>query len=99
MVITINDFDMSMKKEFEQLLKQCKDYAKDNGFRLNPDQKVVNYLVGALLEREKKYGKRYCPCRRVKGIEKKDNKIICPCVYHKKEIKKDGHCHCFLFVK
>ena len=88
-----------MKKEFEQLLKQCKDYAKDNGFRLNPDQKVVNYLVGALLEREKKYGKRYCPCRRVKGIEKKDNKIICPCVYHKKEIKKDGHCHCFLFVK
>ena len=99
MVITINDFDMSMKKEFEQLLKQCKDYAKDNGFRLNPDQKVVNYLVGALLEREKKYGKRYCPCRRVKGIEKKDNKIICPCVYHKKEIKKVGHCHCFLFVK
>jgi len=88
-----------MKKEFEQLLKQCKDYAKNNGFRLNPDQKVTNYLVGALLEREKKYGKRYCPCRRIKKGQKENDKVVCPCIYCKEEIKKDGHCHCFLFVK
>ena len=90
---------MSAKKEFKQLLKQYKNYAKDNGFRLNPDQKVVNHLIEALLEREKKYGKRYCPCRRIKENQKENDKIVCPCVYHKKEIEEQGHCHCFLFVK
>ncbi|MCK4355114.1 hypothetical protein KAW43_02040 [Candidatus Parcubacteria bacterium] len=25
--------------------------------------------------------------------------MVCPCIYHKREIKEDGHCHCFLFVK
>jgi len=87
------------RKEFEKLLKEYWDYAKENGFRLNPNQKVVDYLIEALLLREKKYGKRYCPCRRVKGIEEEDNKIICPCIYHKKEIKEQGHCHCLLFYK
>lgn len=90
---------MSAKKEFDQLLKQYKDYARDNGFRLNPDQKVVNFLIQSLLEREKKYGKKYCPCRRLKESQKENDKIVCPCIYHKEEIKKDGHCHCFLFVK
>jgi len=90
---------MSTKKEFKQLLKQYKNYAKDNGFRLNPDQKAVNHLIEALLEREKKYGKRYCPCRRIKKSQKENDKIVCPCIYHKEEIKKNGHCHCFLFVK
>jgi ferredoxin-thioredoxin reductase catalytic subunit len=87
------------KKEFEKLLKEYQGYAKKNGFHLNPDQKVVDSLIGVLLEREKKYGKKYCPCHRVKNIKKEDDKIICPCVYHKKEIEKYGHCHCFLFVK
>jgi len=85
--------------KFEKLLKEYQSYAKKNGFRLNPDQEMANSLIKALLEREKKYGARYCPCRVVSGNKEKDKKIICPCVYHKKEIKKDGHCHCFLFVK
>ena len=87
------------KKRFEKLLKEYQDYAKKNGFHLNPDQKVVDSLIGVLLEREKKYGKKYCPCHRVKNIKKEDDKIICPCIYHKEEIEKYGHCHCFLFVK
>jgi len=100
-VIIVNVFlDMPKKsKEFEKLFKEYENYAKNNGFRLNPDRKVVNYLIKVLLEREKKYGKRYCPCRRVKKNKKENNKIVCPCIYHKKEIKEDGYCHCFLFVK
>jgi len=57
------------KKEFEQLFKEYKDYAKKNGFHLNPDRK------------------------------KENNKIVCPCIHHKREMKENGHCHCFLFVK
>ena len=87
------------KKKFEELLKKFRDHAKKNGFHLNPDQKVVDSLIKTLVKREKKYGKKYCPCRRVKEIREEDDKIICPCAYHKKEIERDGHCHCFLFVK
>jgi ferredoxin-thioredoxin reductase catalytic subunit len=90
---------MSKRKEFRKLLKEHQDYAKKNGFRLNPNQKMVDFLIGGLLEREKKYGEKYCPCRLVKNIKKEDNEIICPCIYCKKEIEEDGHCHCFLFVK
>jgi len=90
---------MSAEKKFEQMLKQYKNYAKESGFRLNPDKKITNYLIKALLEKEKKYGKRYCPCRRLKEKLEENDKIICPCVYCKEEIKKNGHCHCFLFVK
>ncbi|MBN2198121.1 ferredoxin:thioredoxin reductase [Candidatus Wolfebacteria bacterium] len=90
---------LKKEKEFKRLFKESEDFAKKNGFRLNPDKKAVNYLIEALFEKENKYGKKYCPCRRLKENQKENNKIVCPCVYCKEEIKKDGHCHCFLFVK
>ena len=86
------------KQEFEKLLKEYQNYAKKNGIRLNPDRKVTNSLIKGLIEREEKYGERYCPCRRITGNKEADKKITCPCVYHKEEIRKQGHCHCFLFV-
>jgi len=83
----------------EELLKISEDYAKKSGFKLNPDEKIVNVIIEGLLRNEKLKGELYCPCRRVTGNKEEDKKIICPCIYHKDEIKKDGHCHCLLFVK
>ena len=87
------------KQEFEKLLKEYQNYAKKNSIRLNPDKKITDRLIRGLIEREKKYGARYCPCRRVVGDKTTDKKIICPCAFCKKEIMEQGHCHCFLFVK
>ena len=87
------------KQKFEKLLKEYQNYAKKNGIHLNPDKKALKGLIECLVEREEKYGQRYCPCRIVTGNKEKDKKIICPCVYTKKEVKEQGHCHCFLFVK
>ena len=67
--------------------------------KLNPDKKVVDEIMAGLAENQKKYGKRYCPCRRVTGNAEEDAKIICPCIYSKDEIEKDGKCFCGLFVK
>ena len=86
-------------EEVEKLIKEYEEYAEKNGFKLNPNREVVERIVKGLLEREKKLGKRYCPCRRVTGNQEEDKKIICPCVYHKEEIAKLGHCLCGLFVK
>ena len=74
-------------------------YAESKGFRLNPDSKVVEAIITGLLTNQQIHGARYCPCRMLTGKKEEDAKIICPCTYHQDEIKKDGHCHCNLFVK
>lgn len=80
-------------------IKDYEEYAASKGFKLNPDRSVVERIVKGLLENEKKYGKKYCPCRRVTGNKEEDQKNVCPCVYHVEEIEKLGHCICGLFVK
>jgi len=86
-------------KKIEDIIKEYEKYAKENGFKLNPNRKKVEFLVKGLLENEKKYGARYCPCRRVTGNLEEDKKKICPCFWHRQEIEKDGRCFCGLFVK
>lgn len=86
-------------EEKDGLIKEYEEYAVKNGFKLNPDRKAVEGLARSLLEREKKLGFKYCPCRRVTGNQEEDKKIICPCLYHLEEIEKDGRCFCGLFVK
>ena len=80
-------------------IERYDNYAKSNGFRLNPDKKTVEKIIKGIFENEKKYGKKYCPCRRVSGNAEEDSKKICACFWHKDEIKKDGHCLCWLYVK
>jgi len=83
----------------EELKKKYKEYAENNGFTLNPDEKTVERVITGLLRNEEKYGEKYCPCRRVSGNKEEDAKKICACVWHKDEIEKDGHCFCNLYVK
>ncbi len=85
--------------EAESLIREYEEYAEKNGFRLNPNKKIVEGIVKSLLEREKKLGSRFCPCRRVTGDKEGDQKLICPCFWHQEEIEKDGRCFCGLFVK
>jgi len=90
---------MDNQEKIEGLKKEYGEYAKNNGFQLNPDEKTVNRIIDGLLRNEEKYGEKYCPCRRVSGNAEEDSKKICPCFWHKDEIKKDGHCFCNLYIK
>ena len=81
------------------LIGEYLEYAKKNGFQLNPNQEIVKRLVRGLLENEKKHGARYCPCRRITENKEEDKPKICPCQWHKEEIEKQGRCLCGLFVK
>lgn len=85
--------------EIEKAIQEYGDYAKKNGFSLNPDRKTAEGIIRGLLEREKKFGARYCPCRRLTNNPEEDKKIICPCQFMRTEIKEQGHCLCNLFVK
>jgi ferredoxin-thioredoxin reductase catalytic subunit len=87
--------------EKQELIEKSKQHADENGFLLNPDSRLVDALVTGLLKNEEKHGpgKRYCPCRPVTGNDEQDKNIICPCIYHRDELKRDGKCHCGLFVR
>lgn len=85
--------------ELKKIIKEYTDYAAENNFHLNPDNETVKRIIKGLLENEKKYGKRFCPCRRVVGNPEEDKLKICPCYWHKEEIEKNGRCLCNLFVR
>ncbi len=87
------------KNELKEIIEWLENYAKKNGFRLNPNRAIVEKLARGLLINQKKYGARYCPCRRITGNLKEDRFKICPCKWHREEIKKYGHCFCGLFFK
>lgn len=88
-----------MEKEIKKIIEECEEYAQKKGLSLNDNPKMIEGLAKRLLENEKKYGKKYCPCRIVKGLPEIDEKNICPCSYSKEEIEKTGHCLCWLFIK
>jgi len=94
-----NKEDKGNKTNIEEVIRGYQEYAEKNGFKLNPDREVVERLAKGLLENEKKYGERYCPCRRVVGNLEEDKPKICPCAWHREEIEKEGHCLCGLFWK
>ncbi len=78
---------------------EYEEHAEKNNISLTKNRKTRESLIKGLLEKEGRFGYRYCPCRRISGNLEEDKKIVCPCVYHLDEIKKDGHCLCGLFEK
>jgi len=77
----------------------AKEYAKDNGLKLNPDYDIVVQAIKGLAQNKREYGIQYCGCRMVTGDEKKDKDLICPCIHRTLDIQKRGSCKCGLFVK
>lgn len=86
-------------EKIEKMIKEYEEYATKNNYKLNPNIEVVKIIIKRLLENEKKYGFRYCPCRRIWGNSEEDKKKICPCDFRQTEIEEQGHCLCGLFVK
>ena len=60
---------------------------------LSKNKEHVAKIDKLLLENQKKYGKRYCPCS-----VSRDSNHICPCTdfWESKEL---GECHCGKYVK
>ncbi len=86
--------------EYTELLRaRLEAYVDGKPFGFNPDATMVDAVLKAMTMRHAKFGRDYCPCRRVTEDAKEDAKIICPCVYHLDEIESQGHCHCHLFTK
>lgn len=83
----------------EEIRARLEQYLDGKDFYFNPDPDTVESILKAMSMRFEKFGKDYCPCRRVTGVAEKDELIVCPCAYHEQEVATDGHCHCYLFTK
>ncbi len=80
------------KKSLQEFSKKI---AEKYNLKLQPSKDILNNLLSGLLNNEKKYGFRYCPCKIPKKDIKIDADIICPC----KDFREKGECICKLFVK
>jgi len=76
------------------LRERLGEYAEANGFRLNPDEGLLDSLLDLLVEND-----GFCPCRVPSSDPLVVKRFTCPCITHRVEIEATGHCHCFLFVK
>ncbi|MCX6694037.1 MAG: ferredoxin:thioredoxin reductase [Methanomicrobiales archaeon] len=82
---------------FDEILTWAEAYARENGWRLNPELKKLEVVIRGLARNQRRYGLRYCPCRLRSGDAVADREIVCPCIFHEGEIARDGSCHCNLF--
>ena len=75
-------------------------FAEKNDFMLNPDEKHVDLIIEGLLENEKNFGLKLCPCRIRDGTRERDLELICSCNFKTHETwVTQGRCWCGLFIR
>lgn len=87
-----------MSKETDELYQELKELAKRDGYILQPEKVILDDLLIGLIENEKRYGYRSCPCRLAAGVLASDMDIICPCDYRDPDLDEYGCCYCTLYV-
>jgi len=82
----------------KEITERIRKHVAETECRLNPNEKITNALIDALVKRKVKFGDYYCPCRVVTGDPDRDRPNVCPCEIHEEEIARTGKCQCGLFV-
>lgn len=87
-----------MNEETRALYAELKQLADEDRYILQPEATILEDLLIGLVENEKRYGYRSCPCRLASGILARDMDIICPCDYRDPDLEEYGCCYCTLYV-
>jgi ferredoxin-thioredoxin reductase catalytic subunit len=83
-----------------EIIRTFGEFCQGKEFELNPDRSHLEAIIDGILDNEKKYGLKYCPCRIVSGDFNKDSELICPCHFTaQKKYAEQGECWCGLFTK
>ncbi|GAB4329021.1 MAG: ferredoxin-thioredoxin reductase catalytic domain-containing protein [Promethearchaeota archaeon] len=76
----------------------AKMVAEKQGWVVNPDEQLVQWLAEGLATNWNRYGYFSCPCRLAEGDREKDRDIVCPCAYCRPDQEEYGHCYCGLYL-
>jgi ferredoxin-thioredoxin reductase catalytic chain len=93
----MNDVEIA-PAEIDRLYEKLNREAGASGYHLNPDVGFTRGLIKGLIENERRYGYRTCPCRLATGRKQDDLDIICPCDYRDPDLDDYGACYCALYV-
>jgi ferredoxin-thioredoxin reductase catalytic chain len=85
-------------EEIDRVHRQIDCDAESAGYHLNPDEAFTKELVKGLIENERRYGYRSCPCRLAMGSKEADLDIVCPCDYRDPDLVDHNACYCALYV-
>ncbi len=88
----------ALEKQIDTLFEKLRKDAESAGYHLNPDVTFTKELIRGLLENERRYGYRACPCRLASGVQVEDLDIVCPCDYRDPDLDDYGACYCALYV-
>jgi ferredoxin-thioredoxin reductase catalytic subunit len=88
----------ALEKQVDALFEKLRKDAENAGYHLNPDVAFTKDLIRGLLENERRYGYRACPCRLASGVQVEDIDIVCPCDYRDPDLDDYGACYCALYV-
>jgi len=84
----------------EDIIRIWERFSEKNDFKINPDKKIVESVLDGVIDNEKNFGLRLCPCRLRDGTKERDLELICPCNFKLHDTwQKEGRCWCGLFVK
>lgn len=84
----------------EELRQAWQNFTEDQDFILNPDSAHVDTIVKGVLDNEKKFGLKLCPCQIRDNTKQRDLELLCPCNFKVQDTWiKQGRCWCGLFVK
>lgn len=93
-------FVLDLWREREGLRRQdrwIRKFAAKKGYRVNPRRMLYANLRLWLVETERLFGRRQCPCFEPSGDPALDRKMTCPCRFIDADIADKGTCHCGLF--
>ena len=88
----------TLEKQIDALFEKLRKDAENAGYHLNPDVTFTKDLIRGLLENDRRYGYRACPCRLASSDRDEDLDIICPCDYRDPDLDDYGACYCTLYV-
>ena len=88
----------TLEKQIDAIFEKLRKDAENAGYHLNPDVVFTKDLIRGLLENERRYGYRACPCRLASGVQAEDLDIVCPCDYRDPDLDDYGACYCALYV-
>jgi ferredoxin-thioredoxin reductase catalytic subunit len=88
-----------LAKTAEKIRNDAEKLAGIKGWIINPDSEMADTVFLGLARNKLVRGRRYCPCRLPSGDQETDRKYICPCREAETDIERDGHCHCYLYLK
>jgi ferredoxin-thioredoxin reductase catalytic subunit len=86
--------------EKAELMRVWEEFTKENDFKLNPEQQIVDMVAEGVTANEKSKGLKLCPCRLGDGTKARDLALICPCNFKTHPTwASQNRCWCGLFVK